>query len=427
MITLNTENKVSTKIRLEDLYNSDREKIAEQVVRFNNISNTFLKIFNIKPTNYFSTPGRTEISGNHTYHNLGKVIAASINLDSIACVTQNDSIVEIYSEGYENHFVVKLDSLNVIGSEVGATNSLIRGIASRFVQLGYNIGGFKACITSDVLQGSGLSSSASIEVLIGTIFNHLYNEGKITPEEIAKVGQYAENIYFKKPCGLMDQMACAIGGIISIDFSDPDNPAVDKLDFEFQSTNYKLVVVDTEGSHSNLTEDYAAIPSEMKQVAKYFGKEFCSEISFEELLSKVKSLREEVSDRAILRAIHFLEENKRVDQQKDALKKNNFVKFLQLVNESGNSSFKYLQNIFSPNEIERQEVSLALALSDIFIKQNGKGACRVHGGGFAGTIQLFLPDDLIEDYNKFITKVFSKNSVKFLSLRNYGSVEVKLD
>lgn len=204
----------------------------------------------------------------------------------------------------------------MIGSEVGATNSLIRGIASRFVQLGYNIGGFKACITSDVLQGSGLSSSASIEVLIGTIFNHLYNEGKITPEEIAKVGQYAENIYFKKPCGLMDQMACAIGGIISIDFSDPDNPAVDKLDFEFQSTNYKLVVVDTEGSHSNLTEDYAAIPSEMKQVANYFGKEYCSEISFEELLSKVKSLREEVSDRAILRAIHFLEENKRVDQQK---------------------------------------------------------------------------------------------------------------
>jgi len=225
----------------------------------------------------------------------------------------------------------------------------------------------------------------------------------------------------------MDQMACAIGGIISIDFSDPDNPAVDKLDFEFQSTNYKLVVVDTEGSHSNLTEDYAAIPSEMKQVANYFGKEYCSEISFEELLSKVKSLREEVSDRAILRAIHFLEENKRVDQQKDALKKNNFDKFLQLVNESGNSSFKYLQNIFSPKEIERQEVSLALALSDIFIKQNGKGACRVHGGGFAGTIQLFLPDDLIEDYNKFITKVFSKNSVKFLSLRNYGSVEVKLD
>jgi galactokinase len=427
MITLNTENKVSTKIRLEDLYNSDREKIAEQVVRFNNLSNTFVKIFNLSPTNYFSTPGRTEISGNHTDHNLGKVIAASINLDSIACVTQNDSIVEIYSEGYENHFVVKLDSLNVISSEVGTTNSLIRGIASRFVQLGYNIGGFKACVTSDILQGSGLSSSASIEVLIGTIFNHLYNEGKITPEEIAKVGQYAENIYFKKPCGLMDQMACAIGGIISIDFSDPDNPAVDKLDFEFQSTNYKLVVVDTEGSHSNLIGDYAAIPFEMKQVANYFGKEYCSEISFEELLFKVKSLREEVSDRAILRALHFLEENKRVDQQKDALKKNNFDKFLQLVNESGNSSFKYLQNIFSPKEIERQEVSLALALSDIFIKQNGKGACRVHGGGFAGTIQLFLPNDLIEDYKKFITKVFSNNSVKVLSIRNFGSVEVKLD
>lgn len=427
MITLNTENKVSTKIRLEDLYNSDREKVAKQIVRFNNLSKTFVKIFNLGPTHYFSTPGRTEISGNHTDHNHGKVIAASINLDSIACVTQNDSVVEIFSDGYENHFIVKLDSLNVIGSEVGTTNALIRGIASRFAQLGFNIGGFKACVTSDVLQGSGLSSSASIEVLIGTIFNHLYNEGKITPEEIAKIGQYAENIYFNKPCGLMDQMACAIGGIISIDFSDTDNPVVDKLDFEFQSTNYKLVVVDTEGSHSNLTEDYAAIPNEMKQVANYFGKEYCAEISFDELLSKVKSLREELSDRAILRAIHFLEENKRVDQQKDALKKNNFDKFLQLVNESGNSSFKYLQNIYSPKEIERQEVSLALALSDIFIKQNGKGVCRVHGGGFAGTIQLFLPDELIEDYKIFITKVFSYNSVKVLSIRNFGSVEVKLD
>lgn len=206
-----------------------------------------------------------------------------------------------------------------------------------------------------------------------------------------------------------------------------NNPIVDKLDFDFSSTGYKLIVVDTEGSHSYLTDEYSAIPKEMKQVANYFGKNYCSEISLEELLSKIKSLRKQVNDRALLRAIHFLEENKRVDQQKDALKNNNFDKFLQLVNESGNSSYKYLQNIYSPSNIEKQEISLALALSDIFIKQNGKGACRVHGGGFAGTIQVFLPDELVEDYRSYITNVFNNNSVKVLSIRQIGTVEVVLD
>lgn len=422
MIYTESETKLINKINLKDLYKNDDEAFLRNQKRFDKITSNFVKIFNFNPTHYFSTPGRTEISGNHTDHNHGKVIAASIDLDSIACASEYDSVVEIFSDGYNRPFVVNLNGLNIIDSESGTTSALIRGIASRFVQSGFKIGGFKACITSDVLHGSGLSSSASIEVLIGTIFNHLYNDGKISPEEIAKIGQYAENVYFKKPCGLMDQMACAIGGIISIDFADTSNPIVDKLDFDFSSTGYKLIVVDTEGSHSNLTDEYSAIPKEMKQVANYFGKDYCSEISLEELLSKMKSLRKQISDRAILRAIHFLEENKRVDQQKDALKKNNFEKFLQLVNDSGNSSYKYLQNIYSPHEIEKQEVSLALALSDIFIKQNGKGACRVHGGGFAGTIQLFLPNELIEDYKILITKIFNEDSIKVLSIRHYGTV-----
>jgi galactokinase len=270
--------------------------------------------------------------------------------------------------------------------------------------------------------GSGLSSSASIEVLIGTIFNHFYNDGKVSSEEIAIIGQYAENNYFGKPCGLMDQVACATGGIVEIDFFNPQKPIIKKINFDFLSTGYKLIVVDTEVNHADLTEDYSAIPLEMKQVAKYFNKEYCSELSIEELLSEIKSLRKKVSDRAILRSIHFLEENKRVDKQVEALNKNNFNDFLKLVNESGNSSYKYLQNIYSPNNIEEQGVSLALALSDIFIKENGKGACRVHGGGFAGTIQAFLPEELINDYKTFITKVFKEDSVKVLSIRHYGAV-----
>jgi galactokinase len=407
------------KLSLINLYKNNTEF---QSTRYSKLADKFLKQFGDRSFRFFSSPGRTELSGNHTDHNHGKVIAASIDLDSIACAAKCDSTVQIYSDGYEKPFIVSLDNLNPVDDESGTSNALIRGIASRFVEKGFNVGGFKACITSDVLQGSGLSSSASIEILIGTIFNHLYNSGNIPTVEIAKIGQYAENVYFKKPCGLMDQFACAVGGIISIDFYNSENPVINKVNFDFHSTGYKLIVVDTEANHADLTEDYAAIPNEMQQVAKYFNKKFCSEISLEQLLHKINSLRDKVSDRAILRAIHFFEENKRVEKQIDALNKNDFKEFLRLVNESGNSSYKYLQNIYSPHNVEEQEVSLALALSDIFIKEKGKGACRVHGGGFAGTIQLFLPEELVDDYRSFITKVFKENSVKVLSIRHYGAV-----
>ena len=387
------------------------------------LTNCFEDIFKSRPVKYFSSPGRIEISGNHTDHNHGKVIAASINLDSIAAASPNsNNKVVIYSEKYPEPFIVDLCNTKPVEEEKASTKALIRGIAAGFRNNGYNVGGFNAYLSSNVLVGSGLSSSASIEVLIGTIFNKFYNDGKVSSEEIAFISQYAENKYFGKPCGLMDQVACITGGIVEIDFYNPEKPIIKKIDFDFQATGYKLVVVDTEANHANLTEDYAAIPEEMKRVAKYFNKEYCSEITLEEVFNQIKLLREVVGDRAILRAIHFLEENKRVEKQICALNKDNFEAFLSLVNESGNSSYKYLQNIYTPQNVNEQSVSLALAMSDIFIREKGKGACRVHGGGFAGTIQVFLPEELIEGYKSYISKIFKEDSVKVLSIRHYGAV-----
>ena len=415
--------KMYPELSLQDLYCNSENILDYQNRRFKKLENSFENIFKIKPVKYFSSPGRVEISGNHTDHNHGKVIAASINLDSIAAASPNsDSEVVLYSESYPDPFIIDLSETKPVEEEKASTKALIRGIAAGFKNNGYKIGGFNAYVSSDVLIGSGLSSSASIEVLIGTIFNKFYNDGKIPSEEIAIIGQHAENKYFGKPSGLMDQVACIIGGIVEIDFYIPEKPVIKKIDFDFQTTGYKLVVVDTEVSHANLTEDYTAITEEMKRVAKYFNKEYCSEITLEELFDQIKLLRKVVGDRAILRAIHFLEENKRVEKQICALNKNNFEEFLSLVNESGNSSYKYLQNIYTPQNVNEQSVSLALAMSDIFIREMGKGACRVHGGGFAGTIELILPEESLDNYKAFITKVFKEDSVKVLSIRLHGAV-----
>jgi galactokinase len=415
--------KVDQEVSLQDLYRSDEKILDYQRSRYKTLTNRFEDIFKSRPAKYFSSPGRVEISGNHTDHNHGKVIAASINLDSIAAASPNsDNEVVVYSETYSEPFIVDLRNIKPVEKEKTSTKALIRGIAAGFRNNGYNVGGFNAYVSSDVLIGSGLSSSASIEVLIGTIFNKFYNDGKVSGEEIAIIGQFAENNYFGKPCGLMDQIACITGGIVEIDFYNPRKPIIKKIDFDLQATGYKLVVVDTEASHVDLTEDYAAIPEEMKRVAKYFNKEYCSDITLEELFDQIKLLRKVVGDRAILRAIHFLEENKRVEKQIRALNKNNFEVFLSLVNESGGSSYKYLQNIYTPQNVNEQSISLALAISDIFIREKGKGACRVHGGGFAGTIQVFLPKELIEGYKSYISKIFNEDSVKVLSIRNYGVV-----
>ncbi|MEW5817447.1 MAG: galactokinase family protein, partial [Spirochaetota bacterium] len=335
----------------------------------------------------FSTPGRTELGGNHTDHNHGRVLAASVQLDSLAVAApSSSSVVEIISEGYTEKISVDLGKLERVREEEGKTESLVRGIAARLHSLGYKTGGFKAYIQSNVLRGSGLSSSASIEVLLGTIFNHLFNDGTIDILRIAQVGQYAENNYFGKPCGLMDQVACGCGGIVVIDFEDLDNPSVGQLFFNFEDKGYALAVVDTGGSHENLTPEYASIPDEMKSVAREMGREFLRGIPTNELISRIPKVRSWVGDRAVLRCLHFILENDRVIEQVEALREDRIEDYLKLVRASGDSSWKLLQNSNSPRNPREQGLSLALALTEIFL--NGKGACRVHGGGFAGTIQV---------------------------------------
>ncbi|MDA3823677.1 MAG: hypothetical protein PF450_13845, partial [Bacteroidales bacterium] len=334
----------------------------------------------------------------------------------------DDFVVTVYSEGFEGAFVVDLKDLSVNDKEKETTNSLIRGIAARFSELGYKIGGFNACMTSNVLAGSGLSSSASVEVLFGNIFSALYNENKILPVELAIIGQYAENNFFGKPCGLMDQVACAMGGIVTIDFKNPAEPVIKKVDFDFAAQNYNLLVVNTGGSHADLTEDYAAVPTEMKKVAKHFGASVCRELTIEQLLPEITALRTETGDRAVLRALHFLAENERVVDQVNALEKNDFKSFLELIKASGNSSFKWLQNVYTSKKVDEQGVSLALALSEKYILDAKEGACRVHGGGFAGTIQVFLPSSLVDGYMNLMESVYGKGSVYVLKIRPVGTV-----
>ena len=405
------------------IYGNDDGIIENQFARYNKLIDKFTSEFGSADLHFFSTPGRTELGGNHTDHNNGLVLASSINLDSIAVVSNSiDNKIELYSEGYNKPFLVDLNSLEPDLAENGTTNALIRGMAGRLKQLGYSIGGFKAYISSDVLSGSGLSSSASIEVLIGSIFSALFNKNSIAPEILAQVGQYAENNYLGKPCGLMDQMACAVGGIISIDFKDPLNPIFNKVNFDFNKQKYKLLVVDTGGSHADLTDDYSSIPAEMKSVAELFGVSVLREIDMNIFIEKIPYVRKQLGDRAVLRTLHFLEENTRVEEEVLALESADFNEFLKLITASGNSSFKWLQNIYTAKNIKEQGISLALALSEKFIKEIGGGACRVHGGGFAGTIQIFLPENSVEDYKIKMEKIFGKNSVQVLDIRQIGTV-----
>jgi len=407
----------------EEIYGNETHILAKQKKRFQDLIEKFQKQFSAEYLHFFSTPGRTEIGGNHTDHNHGRVLAASVNLDAIAAVSRTDSgSVVLYSEGYSEPFVVDLNHLNVVEAEKGSTTALIRGIAARFKELGYRIGGFNAYVSSQVLPGSGLSSSASIEVLIGTIFNHIFNEGSIDLETLAIIGQYAENVFFGKPCGLMDQIACAFGGIVTIDFKNPRKPEVQKIDFDFQAQDYSLLVVDTGGNHADLTYEYAAVPAEMKAVAEVLGAKVCREISWDVLFKNLRDLRQKTGDRAILRAMHFIGDNTRVVQQVNALEEGNFQQFLALVNESSNSSFKWLQNIYSTQNVREQGLTLALALSEKYIREIGEGACRVHGGGFAGTIQAFLPNKAVSQYIEMMESVFGSGSVLNLKIRPHGTV-----
>ncbi|MFC2155723.1 galactokinase [Acidobacteriota bacterium] len=407
------------------VYGSDERIIREQVDRYQNLLNEFKKKFagiDDSDIRLFSTPGRTEISGNHTDHNHGRVIAAAVNLDAIAAVVKipTDNII-VYSKGYEQGFEVNLNELNPLIEEQGATNALIRGIAARFRELGYQIGGFHAYIFCDVLPGSGLSSSAVIEVLIADILNTLYNERQISEETLAIIGQYAENHYFNKPCGLMDQLTCVKGGIVTIDFKNPQEPMVKKVSFDFDLEDFSILVVNTGGSHADLTDDYAAIPREMRSVAEVLGKKVCREIDYKDVMRNPGKLRTSVGDRAILRALHFISENRRVKLQVDALQNNDFELFLSYVRESGNSSLRWLQNCSTAKDTADQGITLALALTEKYIEETGRGACRVHGGGFAGTIQVFLPNQALRDYIRMIEPVFGKDCVSVLTIRPEGT------
>ncbi len=411
---------------LKHLYGDNQEMLVNQKNRYTQLDQEFIRRFDDQIRIFFSTPGRTEIGGNHTDHNQGRVLAASIDLDSIAAITKTSTNkVEFYSEGYFLPFQVDLDELEVDVKEQGTTTALIRGIAARFLELGYKIGGFSGCMTSNVLPGSGLSSSASIEVLIGSIFNVLFNDESIEPEIIAQIGQYAENVYFGKPCGLMDQMACAVGGVISIDFQDSTRPEVKKIDFDFNKKKYGIVIVDTGGEHSDLTDDYAAIPEEMKAVAKYFKKASLREVDEQQFYAQIKELRKRVGDRAVLRANHFFQENERVLHQINSLESDNMDQFMEQVKASGNSSFRWLQNIYSSRNVKEQGIALSLALSEKYLYEINGGACRVHGGGFAGTTQTFLPIQAVSEYSGLMQNVFGSDSVIDLRIRPHGTVHFK--
>ncbi len=391
----------------------------------------------------FTAAGRTELGGNHTDHNHGKVLAASIQLDAVAFVTpRDDTVVRFRSTGYPD-VVVDVADLSAKKEEEGTTEALVRGIAAEFVARGVKVRGFTANAASDVLSGSGLSSSAAMEVLFGTIFDCLYGEGKRSSVEIAQIGQKAENVYFGKPCGLMDQVACATGGAVAIDFADPAEPVVKSVDFDLSGAGYALCVVNTGGNHADLTADYAAVPVEMKAVAAAFGKTVLRDVSRKELLAAAGALRPKVGDRALLRAFHFLAENERVDAMLAALTAANaaaaerdgaardeaIASFLRLVGESGDSSWELLQNVFTPKLPVEQGVSLALALTREYLASLGSGrkpgVCRVHGGGFAGTIQAYIPSEAVSGYVAWMRPVFGEKAVTALRIRPVGAAEIR--
>ena len=387
----------------------------------NALNEGFAAAFGGQPQRYFSAPGRTEIGGNHTDHQRGRVLAAAVNLEAVAAVRSNGTnVVRILSEGYPM-CQVDLSDLIPKADEINTTMALIRGVAARFTQLGCKVEGFDAYITSTVLPGSGLSSSAAYEVLIGTIVNHMFFDGKVSQPEIAMIGQYAENVYFGKPCGLMDQMASAVGNMVTIDFFDKENPVIESVDFNFASCGHALCIIDSRASHADLTDEYAAITIELKNICSYFGKDVLTQIDEQDFITNMAKLRDLYGDRAVLRAYHFYKENARVPQQVAALRQGDFDKFLQLVKQSGYSSWMYLQNVIPAGYREHQDVALSLALCENYL--NGRGAYRVHGGGFAGTVQAFVPMDMLETFRQGIDAVLGDGACHVLSIRPHGGVE----
>ena len=384
----------------------------------------FAASFEGAPERYFSAPGRTEIGGNHTDHQRGRVLAGAVNLDTVAAVrVTGTNLIRIQSKGYPL-CVVDITDLTPVESEINSTPALVRGVAARFAQLGCEVKGFDAYCESTVLPGSGLSSSAAYEVLIGTIVNHLFFGGKVSQPEIAMIGQYAENVFFGKPCGLMDQMASAVGNLVTIDFFDKENPVIEPVDFDFASCGHALCIIDSGADHADLTDEYAAVPGEIKAVAAYMGKEVLTQIDEAEFYAKLPELRKACGDRAVMRCIHFYQENARVPRQVAALKEGDFDKFLSLVKQSGYSSYMYLQNVIPAGYKAHQDVAVALALCEHYLA--GRGAYRVHGGGFAGTVQAFVPYDMLDEFVAGMDGVLGEGACHVLSIRPQGGVPAEV-
>ena len=385
----------------------------------------FAQAFGGAPERYFSAPGRTEIGGNHTDHQRGRVLAAAVNLDTRAAVRLNGTnVIRILSKGYPM-CQVDITDLTPKAEEINSTPALVRGVAARFHEMGCRVQGFDAYCESTVLPGSGLSSSAAYEVLIGTILNGLFFDGRVSQPEIAMIGQYAENVFFGKPCGLMDQTASAVGNLVTIDFFDKDAPVIEPVDFDFASCGHALCIIDSQASHADLTDEYAAIPGELKAVCAHFGKEVLTQIDEKDFYAQIPTLRKECGDRAVLRAIHFYQENARVPQQVAALRAGDFDTFLNLVKQSGYSSYMYLQNVIPAGYKEHQDVAVSLALCEHYLQ--GRGAYRVHGGGFAGTVQAFVPFDLLETFRSGIDAVLGQGACHVLSIRPQGGVEMVVE
>ena len=380
----------------------------------------FESIFASAPERYFSAPGRTEVSGNHTDHQRGRVLAGAVNLDTVAAVKVNGTDkIRIQSKGYPM-CEIDLNQLEPVASEINSTPALIRGVAARFTQLGCKVGGFDAYCESTVLPGSGLSSSAAYEVLIGTIINHLFFDARVSQPEIAQIGQYAENVFFGKPCGLMDQTASAVGGLVTIDFADKDHPDIRPVNFDFSSTGHALCIIDSRADHADLTDEYAAVTLELKSVCKYFGKEVTTEIPEEDFYAAIPELRKVCTDRAIMRAIHEYNENRRVPLQVACLENGDFEGFLKLTKESGFSSWMYLQNVIPAGYVDQQAMAVALGLCEHYLQ--GKGAYRVHGGGFAGTVQAFVPFEILDSFKAGIDAALGEGACHILSIRPEGGV-----
>ena len=409
------------KTLLAKLYGEDA--VAGNVARYQELLKGYEKAFGDSgDVLLFSSPGRTEISGNHTDHNHGKVLAGSINLDCVGVAAKNSSShVHIVSETYNQDFTIDLNHLEPSEKKAG-TVDLVKGLLKGFEESGYSVGGFNAYITSNVISAAGVSSSASFEMLLCSMLNTFFNEGRMDTVAYAHIGKYSENNYWDKASGLLDQMACAVGGLITIDFVEPSAPAVEKIDFDFGSQNHSLIIVQTGKGHADLSADYSSVPIEMKKVAQFFGKEVLSQVTEEEVIGNLSEVRRFAGDRSVLRALHFFEENKRVEAEVSALKENRFGDFLANITASGNSSWKWLQNCFTNSNYQEQGITVTLALTELFIAEKQKGACRVHGGGFAGVVMAMLPNELVDEYIGYIEGCTGKGSAFRMGIRPYGAI-----